>query len=577
MMIRIRNFTKRVNPFWMIILASCFNLLIMHYYILLTCNIDAVIDITTYIDNILGVSFDIFVLLLVLKLVAWNHIKLILRLLFSLTWGWSFSNILYSRFFHHYLSFSAIGQGGSLLEGLVFRSIIEKVYIEDFLFFLYFLLVLFLIERINFKGIRYIKSVFGCFIAVIVIDLAGYVLYCTSKPQLRYANYFLHRLNSNHFEISTCSSQPIFSNFSRGAVRSIGVEVYADLQGSMDITDEMMKTINHTIEMSQKERGNIIDVRSQCNVIFILVESLMSFPIDMRVGSHEVTPFLNSLKHDSMVYYNGKMKKNITIGESSDGQFIYMTGILPLRSMITVSKAKHRSMPGLPKLLGVDSRMVIPTVSSMWNQDDMCQQYGFDHIYTSNDYDGGSYACLNDEQVFQLAIEKDKVSCQPFFSVILTISMHQPYNEQIDSSFPVYDSSMSSELANYLNACHYTDRQIEKYFEYLKKSGLYSNSMIVIAADHPVYNTAFGDVKDYIPFFILNAGANPRNMWQGDCNQLDVYSTLLDLLGIESNWYGLGHSLVSPNYKESVSSKTWEVSEWIVLGDYFSGKNIGKE
>lgn len=91
-MIRIRNFTKRVNPFWMIILASCFNLLNMHYYILLTCNIDAVIDITTYIDNILGVSFDILVLLLVLKLVAWNHIKLILRLLFSLTWGWSFTS-----------------------------------------------------------------------------------------------------------------------------------------------------------------------------------------------------------------------------------------------------------------------------------------------------------------------------------------------------------------------------------------------------------------------------------------------------------------------------------------------------
>lgn len=569
-MLRIRDFSKRVNPFGIIILACCVNLLVMHYYILQTCNIDAVIDITTYIDNILGVSFDVVVLLLVLVLVVRNHIKVSLCLLFFLTWGWSFSNIVYSRFFHHYLSFSAIGQGGSLFDGLVFRSVIEKIYIGDFLYFLYFLLVLYLIGRINFKGIRYIKGVIGCFIAVILIDLAGYVLYCASNPQLRYANYFLHRLYSNHFDTSTCYSQPIFANFSRGSFRSIGAEVYADMQGSMDITDEMMNTINHTIDMSQKERSTISDVRSQCNVIFILVESLMSFPIDMKFGSHEVTPFLNSLKQDSLVYYNGKMKKNVTIGESSDGQFIYMTGILPLRSMVTVSKAKRRSMPGLPKLLGVDSRMVIPTVSSMWNQDDMCLQYGFDHLYTSNDYDGGKYACLNDEQVFQLAIEKDKASSQPFFSVVLTISMHQPYNEQIDPSFPVRDSSMSSELANYLNVCHYTDRQIGKYFEYLKESGLYSKSMIVIAADHPVGGADFGERNDYIPLFVISSTGLPKGMWQGECNQLDLYTTLLDLLGCKSRWCGLGHSLVSPQYKDKVSTTMWDVSEWIILGDYFS-------
>ena len=51
---------------------------------------------------------------------------------------------------------------------------------------------------------------------------------------------------------------------------------------------------------------------------------------------------------------------------------------------------------------------------------------------------------------------------------------------------------------------------------------------------------------------------------------MDVYTTLLDILGCQSDWYGLGHSLLSSDYDYSVSDQTWDVSEWIILGDYFT-------
>lgn len=178
-----------------------------------------------------------------------------------------------------------------------------------------------------------------------------------------------------------------------------------------------------------------------------------------------MTPFLNSLKHSDTVYYNGRMRENVTLGESSDGQFIYMAGLLPLRSDVTVSIALDRTLHGLPKMLGREARMVIPSLASVWHQDEMCRQYGFDSLYTSNDYGDGRTNTLNDEQVFQLAMQKDRASRQPFFSVVLTMSMHQPYIEQIDPLFPVSDPSMPNDLACYLNACHYTDRQLERYFE----------------------------------------------------------------------------------------------------------------
>lgn len=566
---KFEDYSKRINPFWIFLIACNVNLLIMHYYILQNCYFDVMIDTTSIIDNILGVFFDTISLSLVLTLITRSN-KISLCILLILTWLWSFSNIVYSRFFQHYLSFSAIGQGGSLIDSLVLRSIADKIYFEDFLYFIFLMLALFFVCKSNIRDTNYFKNIVSCLFVIIVIDIIGHVIYCVSMPQSRYIQYFLHRIYSKHIDTSACYSLPIFTNFNRGSIRSIGAEIYADLQGTMEITDGKMKTISNTIDLVQKKRNSTGDIKKQRNVIFILVESLMSFPIDMKVGNREVTPFLNLLKRDSLVYYNGKMKSNITIGESSDGQFIYMTGLLPLRSMVTVSKAKHIILPGLPKLLGVNSRMIIPTVSSMWNQDEMCQQYGFENLYTSNDYDNGKYGSLTDEQVFDLAIQMDKASSQPFFSVVLTISMHQPYRNQVDPSFPIMDSTISKEVANYLNVCHYTDRQIEKYFYFLKESGLYNKSIIVIAADHPVGNAKSWGDNSYIPLFIINTTGLPKDMWQGECNQLDVYTTLLDLSRCESRWYGLGHSLVSSNYEDSVSPKIWDVSEWIIMGDYFS-------
>ena len=70
-----------------------------------------------------------------------------------------------------------------------------------------------------------------------------------------------------------------------------------------------------------------------------MLESFLSAPIGLTVDGKEITPFLNSLKEDSTVYYNAHVTPNITMGESGDGQFIFMTGLLPLRDKLTVGEA----------------------------------------------------------------------------------------------------------------------------------------------------------------------------------------------------------------------------------------------
>jgi lipoteichoic acid synthase len=76
-----------------------------------------------------------------------------------------------------------------------------------------------------------------------------------------------------------------------------------------------------------------------------------------------------------------------------------------------------------------------------------------------------------------------------------------------------------------------------------------------------------------LPLFIINGGISNKDAWTGECNQLDVFTTILDILGIESQWRGLGHTLLNKNYKNSVTEKKQMMSEWIINSDYFSEKS----
>lgn len=544
----------------------------MHYYLLCANYIENEINCTTIVDNILGVVIDVTVLFLFSYLMAWKRLKTGLTITFFVSLLWSFSNVLYSRFFHHYISLSAIEQGSTLFDTEMIRCILDGLRWTD-LYYIFIACLFFILIKRAYPIKRPITKVFIILMIMMGIDVCSYLVYCTITPEYRHIGFFMHRIEhrqlSNHLYL--CS--PNNAVFRRGCIRTLFRECILNLNGTIELTVEQKRQIEKEIEKAKSGISEEHKRITKDNVIFILVESYMSFTSDMKVNGREVTPFLNSLKRDSTVYYNGRMKENVTIGESSDGQFICMAGLLPFRSIITVSKARSVTLCGLPKMLGRESRMVIPTVSTMWNQNEMCRQYGFKHLYASNDYAGGDYSNLNDKQVFLLAIQKDKESTSPFFSVILTMTMHQPYTKQIDPTFPITDPSMPEGLACYLNACHYTDRQIELYFNHLKRSNLYDNSLIVIAADHPVHNTDFGGVSKDIPLFLVNIPPEIKSrMWTGECNQIDVYSTLLDLMGVESDWYGLGHSLLSPNYQSSIEAKMWDVSEWIIRGDYFSNR-----
>lgn len=558
------------------------NMLFMHINVLQYSQVEEVLDGVSWIDNCCRIFIDLFVILLVAVILMQGRLKSSMALVFLISSMWSFSNVFYSRFFFHYITLSSIAEAGALSDPIVFKSMVKGFRFVDVYYVLsatIFILLYRICPSHTLKPFKFVKRLVWVFALIYVFNLSAHVIYCASHDDLRYFEYFRRRVARRVFGINHFPALPIYAHFHNGSVKSILVEAYMSAQGDIELTEEQKIIIRNTIDDSKASLTGCARNDKVKNLIFILIESQMSFVIDKAIDGKEVTPFLNSLKADSSVYYNGNVHPNITLGESADGQFLYMTGILPLRSMITVSKACKISLPGLPrqlKKIGIThSRMILPTSPSLWRQDEMCSRYGFEQLYSSNDYPGSHLQTLTDKQIFELASQIDlRESESPFFSIILTASMHQPYDKILDPSFEIKATSINDELKCYYNACHYTDKTIANYIHSLKDNGLYDNSMIVIASDHHVHTTDFGGgIPKDIPFFIINCDI-PDKMYKGPCNQVDLYTTLIDLLNIPNAWPGLGYSLADNRYNSLELKERWDVSELIMFSDYFKYNDV---
>lgn len=563
-----------------VLLLCIFNLLFMHYYFKASYRDGSEYLIYTYhwVTNFMMTIFDVTLLSCIFLILSGNRLRLSISLIFFVTWLWSLANVVYGRFFHQYIPLSAISEVFSITDGMVFNSTLSGFRITDLYYVLS--LVFFLIIQKRCFSSKVKKSVCYWCLGILFASYASvyfiYTAYHLANPSSRY-NWELYKLRMRN---DIYNIMPLKDNFPNVVRFQYGC--------SLVLLSEIYDAIN-TKDISAKEKYIIAKMGSAAimtnksgtpsnilNVVFIVLESYLSAPIGLLVDGKEVTPTLNALREDTLVYYNTQVKPNITIGEFGDGQFVYMTGILPLRSKITVGIAHNNKLPGLPILLkeqlGIKkTNIIIPGLPTVWRQDEMNKVYGIDQLLSASQILNKDN--ISDKDIFDLAIHTLSKTENPFFSMILSCSTHMPYNNDIDSSFTINDNALPDAYKHYLNACHFADIQIGRYLSNLKEKGLYENSLIIIAADHHAHTNLLGmegRITNHIPLFIINGNIDNATAWHGEMNQIDVYTTILDILGIKSKWYGLGNSILNNNYKNPITDKTWYISESIISGNYFS-------
>lgn len=335
------------------------------------------------------------------------------------------------------------------------------------------------------------------------------------------------------------------------------------------LSDTQKKEIVDLLKEKNRVNGNVPKLNDSIpeNLIMIIVESLESRALSKTPA---IYPVLTSLIQQSNTIYIEKCRIQADYGRSSDAQFILNTGLLPLRHEALVNRYADNDYPSLAKAIEGHSVEIIAEDRSLWSHGMTSRSYGFDTLVDNVAPTGSD----RDKLLFREAEYRLASIQQPFFMLITTISMHDPYTEPaVKHTLP---DSIVREFADirdreYFERLHFFDNCLGKFISYLKNVKLYDNTLIVITGDHEVRGGTLSatDTDLYVPLIILNS---PNLSFRKDfVAQTDIFPTLLYLLNkkgeLKNHEYsGIGNNIFR---KDSVSYSTeidYKISELIIRG-----------
>ena len=338
------------------------------------------------------------------------------------------------------------------------------------------------------------------------------------------------------------------------------------------------------------------------NIVLLMVESLNAWVVDLKIDGREVCPVLNSLIADSASISCTQMMAQVKNGRSSDGMFIYNTGLLPLTGGSVAMDCGDNEYPAFAKALkGIDKRYCAMEFTvdrtGMWNVETTARSYGFDSLYLQDAYrdDYIKSGQSIDKTLLEFAASKLSAHKGPFYSMIFTGTTHIPYDklEEVEPTWISKSKSYTVNVRNYLEKVAFFDRQLGAFIERLKESGVYDNTVLVIASDHsdfvdddPQGRASISKRGIECLFVILNSGL-PGQRIEGPVGQVDIYPTLLDIMGANSYWWkGLGYSLLRDKVNSAVPApgetagdtssslfnhqrQSWSISETIIKTNWW--------
>ena len=337
----------------------------------------------------------------------------------------------------------------------------------------------------------------------------------------------------------------------------------------------------------------------QPNLIFIMVESLNAWAVNLKIDGQEVTPTLNALAADTANIVCLNVITQAKNGRSSDGKFMYQTGLLPLLDKSVAMEFGDRTFPSITRALkkrGYQSVEICGDEGGLWNVETMSQSYGFDTLMHQSELFDQLEAndWHSDKVIMEQAVQYLPKLRKNFVAQLFTGVMHSPYNDVFKPATWISSGKQyTPSVRNYLEKTHYFDTQLAAFLDNMKKCGLYDKCVFVIASDHsepvdddPKGRPALSRNGDECVLIVLNAKQGAQI--KGPVGQVDVYPTILDVMGLNDyTWKGLGHSLlrndissvaISPDEVRGNSAllpsqqQAWDVSNILIRANWFKKK-----
>ena len=303
------------------------------------------------------------------------------------------------------------------------------------------------------------------------------------------------------------------------------------------------------------------EVPTKPNIVLIILEGMGDEYLGVmnqhtNIANYRThTPFLDSLAQQG--YYFTNIYANSI--HSIEGISAVTAGMPTFQTAWVRSGYAQRKVASLPEIarsLGYETLFAHGATNGSMNFDGYTHQIGYQTYlgrteFNDERYYNGSWG-IDDEPFLQYFAKNINKMKRPFLATIFTLSSHGPYKvpEPHNKRFNNGDILMH-------NVVEYSDYAIEKFFDTIKKEDWYNNTIFAIISDHTT--------EDYYDYYkqkiahhrlpIILFSPNKTLMAQGSSEelgqQIDIFPTLVDLMGYQKPFRSWGRSLLANKAEET--------------------------
>ena len=528
-------------------------------------------------------------------------IKCSKRYKYYLTWLiiFTLAEIINHIYYIFYTSFASFGELAGLSQAeTITGSILEKLSLLNFIYLL-FPLIFILIHKKLFNSSYYnivskIQKSKKMFITTALFGMLCLV-YClstaTKTDYSRLAKQWNRGAIVERFGIILYQGNDLIQTLRPKISSLFGYEESATL----------FKEFFTTNEKKYNQKNKYTNVLENYNIVFIHMESIGKFLMDLSFNGIEVTPTINQLAKEGMFFNN--FYPQVSSGTSSDTEFTLLTSLFPVSTGIVFTSYYNRNYETIPKLLQEKNYYTFSmhgNYASMWNREKVHPNLGYQKMYFRESFDipdkeSPDYINLgiSDREFYRQLLpklEQIEQENEHYMGTLITLSNHSPfvfldkYGEfdlsthitKEDGTVESIDYLSETAVGKYIKSAHYADIALGEFMNTIKESSYFNNTVFVLYGDHDAkltrnelnqlynmnletgelytnehaeyidYNSYEHDLNKKTPLIIWSKNKNIQNKIKGTITypmgMIDIMPTLGNMLGIKND-FALGHDI----------------------------------
>ncbi|WP_369753769.1 sulfatase-like hydrolase/transferase [Flavobacterium sp. WC2409] len=297
------------------------------------------------------------------------------------------------------------------------------------------------------------------------------------------------------------------------------------------------------------------------NVVLITIESYSADFMEAYGSDKKITPFLDSLAKQSLLFTNFYASGNRTVRGLEA-----VTLCLPPTAGESVVKRKDNkdkfTTGSVFKQKGYNVKYLYGGDSFFDNMEDFFSGNGYDIVDKKNfqpeEITFSNVWGVCDEDMYNKAIKVMNAEAnenKPFFNHIMTVSNHRPF------TYPNNKIDIPGDAKSRDGGVKYTDFAMKNFFEKAKKQPWFANTVFVILADHCASSAGKTELpldKYRIPAMIYSPGFIQPQQYNKLMSQIDIMPTVFGLLNFNYQSKFYGQDVLKPDYKPRALIATYQ-------------------